>query len=475
MKKPAAPAKPKTDAPEGERIAKYLSRAGIASRREAERMIETGQVAVNGKVIDSPALNITAKDKITVNGKPVAPPEPARLWLYYKPEGLVTSASDEKGRETVFDHLPEDMPRVMSVGRLDLNSEGLLLLTNDGELKRRLELPSTGWLRKYRVRVKGNPTDPDLEPLRRGITVEGETFQPMQVVLDRHQGANAWLTVGLREGKNREIRRAMAEIGLTVNRLIRISYGPFRLNELQPGDVEEVRPKVLRDQLGLTGDEGDDAPARRMTRTTSRKADDAAPRRSVPAGGTRPAKAGAPRWLDEDEGPKRPIRRTSDAPRGRGSDRPDPADDKPAPRRFGTSAARKEDASRGRSAAPAALSDRSDAKPSPRKFGTSAARDEDAPRGRGTAAAARSDRSDAKPAARKFGTSAPRREDGDTPRPARGGTKSFGTARRAVDGDRESHAKAKPPAKPASRPAPKAPGTRPSGSTGGKPRPPRKG
>lgn len=240
------------DTPEGERIAKVLSRAGIASRREAERLIELGEVKVNGKVITSPALNVTAKDKIAVRGEPVGQPEPPRLWLYYKPDGLVTSAADEKGRDTVFDHLPEDMPRVMSVGRLDLNSEGLLLLTNDGELKRRLELPSTGWLRKYRVRVKGNPTDPDLEPLRKGITIDGENFQKMEVKLDRHQGANAWLTVGLREGKNREIRRAMAHIGLTVNRLIRTSYGPFRLNELQPGDVEEVKPKVLREQLGLS-------------------------------------------------------------------------------------------------------------------------------------------------------------------------------------------------------------------------------
>jgi 23S rRNA pseudouridine2605 synthase len=242
---------PAKETPEGERIAKVLSRAGIASRREAERLIELGEVAVNGKVITSPALNVTAKDKITVRGKPVTKPDPPRLWLYYKPEGLVTSASDEKGRDTVFDHLPEDMPRVMSVGRLDLNSEGLLLLTNDGELKRRLELPSTGWLRKYRVRVKGNPTDPDLEPLRKGVTVDGERFQGMDVRLDRHQGANAWLTVGLREGKNREIRRAMTHIGLTVNRLIRISYGPFRLNEMKPGEVEEVKPRILRDQLGL--------------------------------------------------------------------------------------------------------------------------------------------------------------------------------------------------------------------------------
>ena len=247
---PKAPGTVATKAPEGDRIAKVLSRAGVASRREAERMIELGEVSVNGKVISSPALNVTARDKIMVRGELVGAPEPARLWLYYKPDGLVTSTNDEKGRDNVFDNLPEDLPRVMSIGRLDLNSEGLLLLTNDGELKRRLELPSTGWMRKYRVRINGNPTDPDLEPLRRGITVEGERFQPMVVVLDRIQGANAWLTVGLREGKNREIRRAMNAINLTVNRLIRVSYGPFRLNDMVPGQVEEVRGKVLREQLG---------------------------------------------------------------------------------------------------------------------------------------------------------------------------------------------------------------------------------
>lgn len=260
-----APPKPPRD---GERIAKVLSRAGVASRREAERMIELGEVRVNGKVITSPALNVTDQDRITVAGKPLAAREPARLWLYYKPEGLVTSTADEKGRETVFDHLPEELPRVMSVGRLDLNSEGLLLLTNDGGLKRRLELPSTGWLRKYRVRVHGNPTDPDLEPLRQGIEVEGERFQPMQVSLDRVQGANAWVTVGLREGKNREIRRAMSAIGLTVNRLIRVSYGPFRLNELQPGEVQEIKPRVLREQLGFDPDgDSDTAPGPEAPRT----------------------------------------------------------------------------------------------------------------------------------------------------------------------------------------------------------------
>lgn len=248
--------------PAGERIAKVLSRAGIASRREAERMIQLGEVSVNGAVITSPALNVTPADKIMVRGKPIADPEPARLWLYYKPEGLVTSEADEKGRETVFANLPPELPRVMSVGRLDLNSEGLLLLTNDGGLKRRLELPSTGWLRKYRVRVNGNPMDPDLDPLRKGIEVEGERFQPMQVVIDRIQGANAWLTVGLREGKNREIRRAMAAIGLTVNRLIRVSYGPFRLGDLTPGAVEEVKPRVLREQLGEGASGGSDGPGK---------------------------------------------------------------------------------------------------------------------------------------------------------------------------------------------------------------------
>jgi len=279
----------------GERIAKVLSRAGVASRREAERMIELGEVAVNGKVITSPALNVTATDKITVRGEPVGAPEPARLWLYYKPEGLVTSASDEKGRDTVFDHLPEDMPRVMSVGRLDLNSEGLLLLTNDGELKRRLELPSTGWLRKYRVRVKGNPTEPEIEPLRKGVTIDGERFQPMEVKIDRHQGANAWLTVGLREGRNREIRRAMDHIGVTVNRLIRISYGPFRLNELEPGEVEEIRPKVLREQLGLAAE----SPTPTAERPERRP-------RPAPAGsGSAPAERGKPAAGDGKAGARK--------------------------------------------------------------------------------------------------------------------------------------------------------------------------
>jgi len=259
--------------PKGDRIAKVLARAGVASRREAERMIQLGQISVNGKRIDSPALNVTSSDQILVNGKPLAPPEAARMWRYYKPIGLVTTNRDEKGRDTIFDHLPDTLPRVNSIGRLDINSEGLLLLTNDGDLKRRLELPSTGWVRKYRVRVNGRPTDASLEPLRKGITVEGTRFQPMRVDIDRQQGANAWLTIGLREGKNREIRRAMEAVGLVVNRLIRVSYGPFQLAEMKPGDVEEIKGKVLRDQLGMEQPEGTATKKPAKSRVTQRAQD----------------------------------------------------------------------------------------------------------------------------------------------------------------------------------------------------------
>ncbi|MFP7570882.1 pseudouridine synthase [Marivita sp. S2033] len=237
--------------PPGDRIAKVIARAGLASRRDAEKMILAGRVSVNGKKIDSAALNVTADDKIVVDGKPVGAPDEPRIWLYHKPTGLVTTTRDEQGRPTIFDELPPELPRVMSVGRLDLNSEGLLLLTNDGGIKRKLELPSTGWLRKYRARVKGQPTEAALEPLRKGIVIDGEKFQEMTVTIDRQQGANAWLTLGLREGKNREVRRALAAVGLTVNRLIRVSYGPFQLGQLKAGKVEELRRKIVRDQLGL--------------------------------------------------------------------------------------------------------------------------------------------------------------------------------------------------------------------------------
>jgi 23S rRNA pseudouridine2605 synthase len=237
--------------PDGERIAKVIARAGLASRRDAERMIEAGRVTVNGQRITRAALNVTPSDKVAVDGRPLAAPEPARLWLYHKPRGRVTTSRDEQGRPTIYDDLPAEMPRVVTVGRLDLNSEGLLLLTNDGALKRRLELPATGWLRRYRVRVNGTPTEDTFAPLRAGLTVDGARFQPMSVTLDRQKSANAWATVSIREGKNREVRRAMEAVGLVVNRLIRLSYGPFQLGNLKPGAVEEIRPRVLRDQLGL--------------------------------------------------------------------------------------------------------------------------------------------------------------------------------------------------------------------------------
>ena len=237
--------------PKGDRVAKVIARAGRASRREAERLILAGRVHVNGTVIDSPALNVGPQDRIAVDGTPLDAPQAPRLWMYHKPTGLVTTTRDDQGRPTIYDNLPDDLPRVMSVGRLDLNSEGLILLTNDGGVKRKLELPATGWMRKYRVRVNGRPTDALLQPLREGIEVEGLRYQPMQVTLDRQQGANAWLTIGLREGKNREIRRALGDIGLTVNRLIRVSYGPFQLGQLKPDEVQEIRGRVVRDQLGL--------------------------------------------------------------------------------------------------------------------------------------------------------------------------------------------------------------------------------
>ena len=237
----------------GERIAKRLARAGLCSRRDAERWIAEGRVAVDGKVLASPALTVTEASDIRVDGKPLAAAEPARLWRYHKPAGLVTTHRDEQGRATVFDRLPPELPRVISVGRLDLTSEGLLLLTNDGELSRALELPARGWLRRYRVRVHGAVDAARLAALEHGITIDRISYGPIKAVLDREQGSNAWLTLSLHEGKNREIRRVMEHLALSVSRLIRIAYGPFQLGDLARGAIEEVPRKVLREQLGAGG------------------------------------------------------------------------------------------------------------------------------------------------------------------------------------------------------------------------------
>ncbi|HIJ61370.1 MAG TPA: rRNA pseudouridine synthase [Rhodospirillaceae bacterium] len=248
-----------TDSPEkGERIAKRLARAGLCSRREAERWIADGRVVVDGVKLTSPAVVVTEACLIMVDGKPVGGPERTRLWRYHKPPGLVTSHRDPNGRTTVFERLPAELPRVISIGRLDLVSEGLLLLTNDGELARRLELPATGWVRRYRVRVHGVPEAAQLKGLERGVTIERIAYGPIKAVLDRQQGSNAWLTVALKEGKNREIRRVMEHLGWTVSRLIRIAYGPFQLGLLKPGEVDEVPGRVLKEQLG-----GKDADHRR--------------------------------------------------------------------------------------------------------------------------------------------------------------------------------------------------------------------
>ena len=234
-----------------ERIAKVLARAGVCSRREAERMIAAGRVAVDGKPLASPAFNVGPGAVITVDGKPVAEPEPSRLWCYHKPRGLLTSHRDPQGRETVFEKLPPGLPRVISIGRLDYTSEGLLLLTNDGALARRLELPETGWTRRYRVRVHGTPDEDRLARLGHGIEVDGVAYGPITAMVDSQKGANAWLTISLREGKNREVRRVLEHLGLQVNRLIRIAYGPFQLGKLEAGEVREVPRKILAEQLGL--------------------------------------------------------------------------------------------------------------------------------------------------------------------------------------------------------------------------------
>lgn len=238
-----------SDAPKGERIAKVIARAGVSSRREAERWIADGRVTLDCKPVDSPALNVAVDADIRIDGKPLPARDVARLWRYHKPQGRLTTHRDPEGRPTIFDALPPELANTKPVGRLDMSSEGLLLLTNDGELARRLELPSTGWLRQYRVRVYGRIEDKTLARLERGVEIDGTHFRPAHATLERQVGSNAWLTISIREGKNREVRRLMEHLGYTVNRLIRTGYGPFQLGKLPRGHVQEVPAKVISEQV----------------------------------------------------------------------------------------------------------------------------------------------------------------------------------------------------------------------------------
>jgi 23S rRNA pseudouridine2605 synthase len=244
---PAAPPNPTR---QGQRIAKAMARAGLCSRRDAEGWIAAGRVSVNGKVLESPAFNVSAADDVRVDGERLKEPERTRLFLFHKPRGLVTTARDPEGRPTIFDSLPEELPRVVAIGRLDINTEGLILLTNDGGLARVLELPATAWLRRYRVRAHGAIDQARLDALADGVTVDGVRYAGIEARLEREQGSNVWIMMGLREGKNREIKRVLEHLGLSVNRLIRVSFGPFELGDLAEGEVAEVRTRVLRDQLG---------------------------------------------------------------------------------------------------------------------------------------------------------------------------------------------------------------------------------
>jgi len=366
-----------------ERIAKRLARAGVASRREIERLIGLGRIAVNGRVLDTPAVLVSAQDVVTVDGRPVERPEATRVWRFHKPVGLITAAKDPAGRPTVFDALPEGMPRVLKIGRLDINSEGLLLLTNDGELARALELPATGWVRRYRARARGSVTQEKLDTLKTGIVIEGVRYGPIEATLDKAKEksadgkapANLWISVALTEGKNREVRKVLEHLGVTVNRLIRLSYGPFQLGTLAEGEVAEVGPRVIREQLASMihpeslplGDDVEALPSapkkaragladpsmkpskvrahaakqaalaaeisERAQRRESRRDDDDRPRRSGPGrdggprrdfkprdgdGGDRPKRAYAPRDRAEGDRPRRPFK-----PRdGEGGDRP---------------------------------------------------------------------------------------------------------------------------------------------------------
>src|SRR5271166_4094737 len=339
--------KPAGEVRTGRRIAKVIARSGLCSRRDAEAWIAAGRVSVNGQMLESPAYNVTEADDVRVDGTPLAAPERTRLFLFHKPRGLVTTARDPDGRATIFDALPPDLPRLVAVGRLDVNTEGLLLLTNDGGLARVLELPATGWLRRYRVRAHGHVDQARLEPLGDGLTLDGVHYAGIEARLDREQGSNAWITMGLCEGKNREIKKVLEHLGLAVNRLIRISFGPFELGDLAEGEVAEVRTRVLRDQLGakLAKEAGVDLDAPLVERKSPpepTRADE--PRRE----GRRPREAGG-----RDRAPDARLGR-GDERRGKafGRDkeprRPPPAPSTPQLRRKHVSALRAEIASAGK-------------------------------------------------------------------------------------------------------------------------------
>jgi 23S rRNA pseudouridine2605 synthase len=333
----------------GERIAKVIARAGLASRREAEAWIAAGRVAVNGAVIATPAHNVTAADRVSVDGEPLPKRERTRLFLYHKPRGLVTTHADPQGRPTIFQRLPKHLPRLISVGRLDFNTEGLILLTNDGGLARVLELPATGWLRRYRVRAHGAVTQASLDQLRQGATVDGIHYGPIEATLDRVQGSNLWLTLAIREGKNREVRNVLGDLGLTVARLIRVSFGPFQLGDLAEGAVEEVRTRVLREQLGerlvaLSGadfstpiaapprrDENDATHGRAEQKSGKQTSDRQRPAGQKPAGAKSTSRiATSHSWrAHEDERPAKKLRRKFRGSRREDRASPEAASSKP--------------------------------------------------------------------------------------------------------------------------------------------------
>ncbi len=325
----------------GERIAKVMARAGLCSRRDAETWIENGRVQLNGTVLTTPAITVTPNDTVLVDGNPLPMRERTRLWLYHKPRGLVTTNKDPEGRPTVFDRLPDDLPRVLTVGRLDINTEGLLLLTNDGGLARVLELPATGWLRRYRVRAFGKVTQADLDGLNDGVAIDGVLYGAIEATLDKEQGGNVWMTVGLREGKNREVKRVLEHLGLAVNRLIRLSYGPFQLMDMPEGEVREIRGRVLRDQLGETlAEEAGadfDAPIFHAPKPESEKKSAGRPGDRKPGdrkSGDR-TERGQGKWLSAREGRQETDRRRSN--RGDRFERPDRSDRPERSDRFGRS------------------------------------------------------------------------------------------------------------------------------------------